>query len=270
MGLKDLFKYFSNKKVLYKILEKYLNLKKEDIIKNLDKEISYKDFEIIKEYYNEYEINKKPLEYILKEVDFYWIKWKIDERALIPRPETEYLVKYWLDYIDKLKPKYIIDIWTWSWIIWLSLAYNRPEYNYILTDISQDALDLAYENYLLLNKKLNVKFIKSDLLTNIEETYLLWSLILSNLPYIPDDVFYEMESLSSIKWEPNIAFLWWKDWLDLYRRLIDQLNFDFKWLIFEALSWQIDILRNYSKKYDIYTLDTFHFNIKIWYLCNIF
>lgn len=268
MGIKDLFDYFDNKKVLIKILEKVLNLKKEDIFKNLEKNITEIEYKTIKSYYEDYEIKKKPLEYILNEVEFYWLKWKIDERALIPRPETEYLVRYAIEYIDKLNPKYIIDIWTWSWVIWLSLAYQRPQYTYILSDISQDALDLAYENYLkIIKDKVNVIFIKSDLLSDIP--YKNWSLIVSNLPYIPDEVFYEMEAFSSIKWEPNIAFLWWKDWLDIYRRLIDQLNFDFKWLIFEALSWQIDILRKYTN-YEIKILDTFHFNIKIGFLWNIF
>jgi methylase of polypeptide subunit release factors len=91
------------------------------------------------------------------------------------------------------------------------------------------------------------------------------------LPYIPDDIFFENVEDNVKKWEPSIAFLWWKDWLDLYRKLLNQLKKYSKKFVswfFEMMDWQVDIL---SKEFKIYKFNkkrTFHFNIKIVQILN--
>ena len=73
------------------------------------------------------------------------MKLKVDERVLIPRPETEELVDLILTENPEKNLK-VLDIGTGSGAIALALVKNRPTWTITATDISQDALDLAEEN----------------------------------------------------------------------------------------------------------------------------
>ncbi len=93
---------------------------------------------------------------------------KVDERVLIPRPETEELVELILaeNHEENLK---VLDIGTGSGAIALALAKARPDWSVTAADISQDALDLASENSK--NQELNIFFKKSDCFAEISEKY---------------------------------------------------------------------------------------------------
>jgi methylase of polypeptide subunit release factors len=88
------------------------------------------------------------------------------------------------------------------------LAKNKIS-NLILADISEEALDLAKENKdLIVGDVENIYFYKSDLLLNIPQKFLEENfIIVANLPYIPDDIFFENVEDNVKKWEPSIAFL---------------------------------------------------------------
>ncbi len=134
----------------------------------------------------------------------------VDERALIPRIETEELVKYALRVLEK-DPTIdtLVDIGTGSGVIPLSLAYKRPrEIQVIATDMSADALDLAKENFSLLKNPLLSRpvFLQGDLLQpleayfgNIPPTSLLMT---ANLPYV-----LTREVVGDLIYEPKMAFV---------------------------------------------------------------
>lgn len=118
--------------------------------------------------------SKQPLpeEYTDWYIYFMGRRFITDQRALIPRLETEELIKYCLKFLEK-NPQIqtIADIWTGSGIIPLSLAYKTDEpLTIFASDLSQDALDLANENFVkmkderICKKENSVKtpFLKGD------------------------------------------------------------------------------------------------------------
>lgn len=122
-----------------------------------------------------------PLQYIIGETDFYGFRIKVDKRVLIPRPETEELVKWIVDDCED-EHREILDIGTGSGCIAVALSklMNRSVVDAI--DVSGDAIDVAVENARL--NEVNVRFVKCDVLAeelNLRGGY---DLIVSNPPYI--------------------------------------------------------------------------------------
>ena len=124
----------------------------------------------------------KPIQYILGETDFYGRTFRVNPAVLIPRPETEELVKWVLDSVLMANPS-ILDIGTGSGCIAISLKLELPEADVVTVDISADALALAKENAAL--DKAAVRFIEKDVLlmqpTDLANTF---DVIVSNPPYI--------------------------------------------------------------------------------------
>lgn len=127
----------------------------------------------------------EPVQYVLGETGFMSHVFKTDRRALIPRPETEVLVRLVLD----CKPLWqeerpaIADVGTGSGCIVLSLAAARPTGRYLALDVSEDALALARENAGRLGLTDRVIFACEGLSDVIEAETL--DAIIANLPYIP-------------------------------------------------------------------------------------
>lgn len=128
---------------------------------------------------------REPLQYILGECDFSGIKLKVDRRALIPRPETEYLIELITARI-KEPPASILDLGTGTGAIALALAKNYPTASVTAVDRSVDALALARENATITGLVERVKFIESDWFSVLgqEQTF---QLIVANPPYLSDE-----------------------------------------------------------------------------------
>ncbi len=124
-------------------------------------------------------ISGVPLQHIIGEWDFYGRTFKVDERALIPRPETELLVEFITSAALPPGPL-IVDAGTGSGIIGISLALEIPDSRVIGTDISPAALELAHENKLLLNAD-NYSAVNCNLMETLNEQF---DVIAANLPYI--------------------------------------------------------------------------------------
>ena len=122
----------------------------------------------------------EPLQHLLGSVEFCGHVFLCDNRALVPRPETEQLVEIVESKIDNRKST-ILDVGTGSGVIALSLAKKLPEAYIFAVDVSEDALALAGENAIRLGLSGRVQFRKGDLLENLDERF---DLIVANLPYI--------------------------------------------------------------------------------------
>ena len=189
------------------------NLSFTDFVFALQQEVTEAEKQFVEEIFQQL-ASHKPAQYIIGQTDFFGMQLKVDERVLIPRPETEELVELILaeNPEDKFK---ILDIGTGSGAIALALAKNRPDWSVTAADISQDALQLASEN--ARNQNLNIFFKKSDCFAEISEKY---DIIVSNPPYISREDESEV-GLNVLHSEPHLALFADEDGLAIYRRIAE-------------------------------------------------
>jgi len=128
--------------------------------------------------------NREPLQYILGETEFGGLKLKVDARALIPRPETEYLLELLVPRLAKA-PESILDLGTGTGAIALALAQTYPAAVVTAVDESSAALDLARENVATCCLAERVRLLKSDWFSALtaDEKF---ELIVANPPYLSD------------------------------------------------------------------------------------
>lgn len=167
----------------------------------------------------EQRLTGRPLWYIYGNTEFYGYTFKVDERVLIPRPETEILVR---QAVSALKDgESMLDLCTGSGAIAVTVAAEVAKDRSVTvtgTDISAGALQVARENARI--NKANVTFIKSDLFESVRGRF---NLITANPPYIRSG---EIAQLSKdVKdFEPKLALDGGVDGLDFYRRIAEKIN----------------------------------------------
>ncbi|MGB8354052.1 MAG: peptide chain release factor N(5)-glutamine methyltransferase [Chthoniobacteraceae bacterium] len=156
----------------------------------------------------------KPLQHLLGTVDFHGRIFTCDQRALVPRPETEQLVELVLSKQTSETPR-IIDVGTGSGVIALTIAAKLVTATVDAVDLSESALSLARENAERQGLSDRVNFFQSDLLENAKDNY---DIIVANLPYIATDV---MSSLSrEVQCDPAMALDGGDGGLKIISRLI--------------------------------------------------
>lgn len=162
-----------------------------------------------------------PLQYILGETEFFGLKFKVDIRVLIPRPETEILVETVIkqsSVASHQSPVEILELGTGSGCIAVSLAKFLPQAKITAVDISSDALSAAKENALLNRIEERINFVQSNLFSSPELSGRSYGLIVSNPPYIPAEDIKGLQR--EISYEPRIALDGGSDGLDFFRRII--------------------------------------------------
>ncbi|WP_314413570.1 peptide chain release factor N(5)-glutamine methyltransferase [uncultured Streptococcus sp.] len=189
------------------------NLSFTDFVFALQQEVTKEEEVFVKGIFQQLAAHK-PAQYIIGHADFFGIRLKVDERVLIPRPETEDLVGLILAENSEESLK-VLDIGTGSGAIALALAKNRPAWSVTAADISQDALDVASEN--AKNQNLQIFLKKSDCFTEISEKY---DIIVSNPPYISREDESEV-GLNVLYSEPHLALFADEDGLAIYRRIAE-------------------------------------------------
>jgi len=162
-------------------------------------------------------LNGEPLQYIEEYIPFYSIQINVDQRCLIPRPETEFLIELIKNKSDN--PKKILDVGTGTGCIALMLKKIYPESIVDACDISDEALDLAKENSEINNIEVNL--FQSDLLSDVEEID--YDIIVANLPYIPTGTLSNLES-EVVDYEPLVALDGGDDGLIYINRLIKEIE----------------------------------------------
>ena len=128
---------------------------------------------------------REPLQYVVGETDFMGRRFKVDRRALIPRPETEILVETLLQdgSVWTAPAPAVADVGTGSGCVAISLALAHPEARLTGLDASEEALDLARANAELNGVAGRMTFRLADLVAGVEPGIL--DAVVANLPYIP-------------------------------------------------------------------------------------
>jgi release factor glutamine methyltransferase len=158
----------------------------------------------------------EPLQHLLGTTEFCGLTFLCDKRAMVPRPETEELVELVESKIENRELR-IVDVGTGSGVIALTLAVKFPDAEILAVDISDDALALAQENAGRVKLADRVRFLKSNLLENVEGCF---DVIVANLPYIS---IQDRQSLSrEVLHDPEVALFASAQGDELVRELIAQ------------------------------------------------
>lgn len=195
-----------------------LGVKRISLMLNFDLEISEENKDLIRKYIIRRGKYREPLQYIVKEWEFFGYPIKVDKRVLIPRQDTEILVEQCIMLMKELENPKILDIGTGSGAISISFAKELPNSEVLGVDVSEDALNVAVENREL-NGVLNLKFLKSDVFKNVRDRN--YDLIVSNPPYIPVREYNEL--MPEVKnYEPQNALTDGGDGYYFYKKISEE------------------------------------------------
>lgn len=189
------------------------NLSFTQFVLKMQAEATADDIELLKEIQSQLLVHR-PAQYIIGSAEFHGHSFKVDERVLIPRPETEELVDLILSENPNTNIK-VLDIGTGSGAIALSLAIDRDNWQVTASDISSNALELAQENAEVID--VAIDFVQSDCFQEITGKY---DIIVSNPPYISETDREEV-GLNVLTSEPHLALFAVEDGYAVYRKIAE-------------------------------------------------
>lgn len=184
------------------LIKRYFKVSRADLAVNPDRRLS--ESEILRLHFAVKELkNHKPIQYILKHVDFLNTRIFVDESVLIPRPETEELVQLIIELEKDKKDLKILDIGTGSGCIAITLAKNLKSSKVTGIDVSTEALSTAGKN--LFFNEVMVEFKEFNILDpEAGEELGLFDILVSNPPYVTQDDKKLMKE-NVLKHEPHLA-----------------------------------------------------------------
>lgn len=170
-------------------------------------------------------LRREPLQYITRRADFWDMSFYVDQRVLIPRPETEHIVEAVMeDYPEDTKALSMVDVGTGSGCLTVTLAKQYKKAKLYSIDIDPGALEVAAINASRGNVTNRVNLLHGDLLEPLDtiESPRTFHIIVSNPPYISLEEARELEP-EVIKAEPLKALVAGKTGLEVYARMIPKL-----------------------------------------------
>lgn len=224
------------------LIEHFCNYGAKDII--MGKPLDYEKLKIVEEKTKLRATTKQPIQYIIGKAYFMGNYYRVTPDVLIPRDETEVVVRHAIDIINKNSYKTVLDIGTGSGCIACTLA-EKTNCCVSASDISEKALNIAKEN--AKNLFQNIEFIQSDLFNEIENERK-FDLIISNPPYIPKGTELQKE----VQFEPKTALFTSEDTgCEFYKKIIEQGKFYLNKggsIVFELGINESDIVFGYFKE----------------------
>jgi len=183
--------------IFYLISEEFLQIPRSKILLADEIELDSKKQKLFQNALTRLEKNE-PVQYVLGKAAFMNLEFNVNSNVLIPRPETEELVRLMLK--DELDGKEILDIGTGSGCIAISLAKNLPNAKVSALDISKDAIELSKMN--AKENDVNLEFINTDILDYKSDKK--YDIIVSNPPYVIGEEKKHM-SKNVLDYEPELA-----------------------------------------------------------------
>jgi release factor glutamine methyltransferase len=165
-------------------------------------------------------VEGEPLQYLLGSWDFFGRTFRTDQRALIPRPETEVLVEIALKAIraQPTSRNRLVDVGTGSGVLAITFALECPNLQVVGSDVSLPALNLARENAERQGLDHRIEWIESDLFDVVSGPF---DFLVANLPYIPTG---ELPKLASeVQHDPRLALDGGEDGLAVIRRFLQDV-----------------------------------------------
>lgn len=185
--------------------------------------LAHPEFELSNECFHDLDLllarreKHEPLAYIRGRTEFYGREFAITHDVLEPRPESEAIITLLETVIQQHSGATIIDVGTGSGALAITAKLEHPKCPVIAVDIDSLCLDVARGN--ARNHHVDITFIESDLLDQCTDEQRNGSILLCNLPYVPDS--YKINTAA--EHEPHHAIFGGKDGLDLYRKLFEQI-----------------------------------------------
>ncbi len=200
------------------LLAHIINQSRPWVLAHLEYELSTTEYDNLLNAITKVE-NGVPLPYILGYWEFFGRKFFLTSDVLIPRPETELMVEKALQWIENRhnnqKDKILAaDIGCGCGCIGISLAIDHPLLNVLATDISFDALKVAYKNSIFHSVSSNFHPIQCNLLPPTSEKF---DLICANLPYIPTQTLVQLKVYQK---EPTLALDGGEEGLNVIHNLL--------------------------------------------------
>lgn len=202
------------KKEVKMLLEHFCKYTEADAIRG--KKLLAEELELISNKIDIRISEKLPVQHIIGEAWFMGEFYKVSKDVLIPRDETEILVKKAIEIVNKYEYEDVLDIGTGSGCIACSIA-KQTDATVLGVDISTDALRIALDNVTRLGINNRAIFRKSDLFDKVREGEV-FDLIISNPPYIPIGT----ELSDEVMQEPYIALFANENGLEFYRKIIEK------------------------------------------------
>jgi release factor glutamine methyltransferase len=159
----------------------------------------------------------EPVAYLLGRREFWGRSFQVDDRVLIPRPETEHLIEEALR-LDLPPDALVLDLCTGSGCLAATLALERPDWRVVASDLSIEALVVAIANALRLGAAPRVRFAAGDLATALRLAP--FDLVVCNPPYVDGDAAHGLPR-EVAAFEPALALYAADRGLATLRRLLD-------------------------------------------------
>ena len=194
------------------------------------------NLEFLESIWEDHLFKSHPIQYLCGIAFWRNLKLKVTNKVLIPRSETELIVDIVFKIFGKKSERlFFAELGTGSGAISIALALAYPLWEGIATDIDQDVLKIATQNYINSSRKSNLRFYCGHWWTPLESFKGRLDLAISNPPYIPKDA-YEKLPKEVKNFEPKIALLGGEDGLNHIREIIQKAPLFLKkkgWLILE-------------------------------------
>ncbi len=195
-----------------------------------------------------------PVAYLIGHREFYGLDFEVNRSVMVPRPDTEILVDKVVLYLNDQCPmtndQLLLDVGTGSACIPISILKNIPNIEAVATEISGSAMKVAKRNIKKHGLTNRIQLFSSDLLKSVPRELFedREVIVTANLPYIPK----RFAVHPSTKFEPDVALYGGDDGLDIYKRLIKELEeIEPRAIFFELFEFQAAVLGAQMPDYEV-------------------